>query len=117
MILFLTKSFQQRLQLAWKPDLKAFLVGDRNLFFYVPEVIIETPEITPASIDAFLKRGATGGAWQLLALLSADEQPPYPGYAQISTSGNSEPRSWNAKVFLLSGEKLEAKNLEVRLSG
>ena len=117
MILFLTKSFQHRLHLAWKPDLKAFLVGGRNLFFFVPEVIIETPEITPAAIDAFLKRDATGGPWQLLALLSAEEQPPFPVYAQICTSGRSEPRSWNAKVFLLSGEQLEARTLEVRLSG
>ncbi|HSP06847.1 MAG TPA: hypothetical protein VLR94_06690 [Acidobacteriota bacterium] len=116
MILFLTKSFQLRLRLAWKPDLRAFLVGDRNLFFYVPEVIIETPDISPASIDAFLKRGALGGSWQLLGLMSPEEQPPLPGYAQVCTSGRGEPLQWDAKVHLLSGETTEARMLEIRLS-
>lgn len=116
MILFLSKSFQLRLRLAWKPELKAFLVGDRNLFFYVPEVIIETPDISPDAINDFLKRGALGAQWQLVGLLSADEQEAFPGFAQVRTSGNRDPRSWEAKVHLWSDQGTETRMLQVKLS-
>lgn len=116
MILFLSKSFQLRLRLAWKPELKAFLVGDRNLFFYVPEVIIETPEISANTIDDFLKRGALGGQWQLVGLLSAGEQDVHPGFAQIRTSGNREPKDWEAKVHLWSDHGTETRVLQIKIS-
>jgi hypothetical protein len=116
MILFLSKSFQLRLRLAWKPELKAFLIGDRNLFFYVPEVIIETPEISESAIDAFLQRGVLSGKWQLLGLLSGVEETPLPGYAQVCTAGNPDPRFWKAAVHLPAGNATERRNLEVRLS-
>lgn len=116
MILFLSKSFQLRLKLAWKPQLTAFLVGDRNLFFYIPEVIIETPEISASAIDEFLKRGALSGKWQLLGLLSSKEQEVFPGYAQVRTSGRPDPLSWDAKVHLWSEKGMEARSLEIKVS-
>src|SRR5262249_50794261 len=115
-ILFLSKSFQLRLRLAWKPELKAFLIGDRNLHFFVPEVIVETPEITLDAIDEFLKRGALGGQWQLLGLLSANRQEPQPGYAQIVTWGKADPREWEAEVLLWSEDGTESHSLHIKLS-
>jgi len=115
MILFLSSSFLSRLRIQWKPDLKGFLVGNRNLFFFYPELILESAEISPATIESFL---ATHGqeAWQLLGFVSPEELPFFPGYAELNTGGVNDPKQWSAKVHLPGDQGPDRRILEIKTS-
>ena len=91
MILFLTSAFQLRLRLGWKPDLKGFLIGERNLFFFTPETLVEVSTIDMQSIDSFLSRKSIGGRWELLGFLAPGEVSAFPGFAQINTVRKRQP--------------------------
>ncbi len=115
MILFLSTSFLSRLRIQWKADLKGFLVGDRNLFFFYPEMILESAEINPVTVESFLA-GHGHEKWQLLGFLSPEELPFYPGYAELNTSGVMNPGQWTAKVHLLGDQGQESRVLEIKTS-
>ena len=114
MILFLSESFLRRLQLIWKPDLTAFLIGQRNLFFFVPDSLFEVQNISAESIDQFLKAKRVPADWQLLGFLSATDIPQLPGYARIVTSGQSDPAQWRAVLAILEESGLQDRSLEIR---
>lgn len=117
MILSLTAAFQLRLRLGWKPELKGFLIGERNLFFFTPETLVEASHIDPASIDSFLSSNSIGGRWELLGFLTPEELPAFPGYAQVSTNRESDPKKWKAKIYLISEKDPELFPLEIRIAG
>jgi hypothetical protein len=114
MILFLSESFLRQFQLQWKPTLTAFLIGHRNLFFFAPDSMIEVAEITPASIDMFLKEKHLPPDWQLLGFLAPELAPQLPGYARVRTAGNPQPPNWEAVVALLTESGLQDRSLEIR---
>jgi hypothetical protein len=115
MILFLTSAFQLRLRLSWKPELKGFLIGERNLFFFAPETLVEASSIDPASIDEFLSRKSIGGRWELLGFLASSEVGTFPGYAHVNTSGSNNPKDWKASVYLIGKSGVEAVPLEIKI--
>jgi hypothetical protein len=117
MILSLTTAFQLRLRMSWKPDLKGFLIGERNLFFFTPETLVEASNIDVASIDSFLSNNSIGGRWELLGFLTPEELPAFPGYAQVSTNRESDPKNWKAKIYLMGEKDPELFPLEVRIAG
>jgi hypothetical protein len=117
MILSLTAAFQLRLRLGWKPDLKGFLIGERNLFFFTPETLVEAAQINVASIDSFLSSNSIGGRWELLGFLTPEELPAFPGYAQVSTNREADPAKWKAKIYLMGEQEPELFPLEVRIAG
>jgi hypothetical protein len=117
MILSLTAAFQLRLRLGWKPDLKGFLIGERNLFFFTPETLVEAPHIDVASIDSFLAGNSIGGRWELLGFLTPEELPAFPGYAQVSTNREYDPAKWKAKIYLMGEKDPETFLLEIRIAG
>jgi hypothetical protein len=117
MILSLTAAFQLRLRLGWKPELKGFLIGERNLFFFTPETLVEAAQIDVASIDSFLSSNSIGGRWELLGFLTPEELPAFPGYAQVSTHRESDPTKWKAKIYLMGENEPELFPLEVRIAG
>ena len=98
----------------WKPDLTGFLLGNRNLFFFYPEMVLEA-EINADSIDKFL---ATHGQeeWQLLGFLSTKELPFFPGYAELITNGTSDPGKWIARVHLPGDQGPDYRTLEIKRS-
>jgi hypothetical protein len=114
MILFLSSAFLRRIRFQWKPDLKGFLVGDRNLFFFYPDLFLESGEITPASIDSFLKTHAKENM-QLLGFLAPDEVPVLPGYIALITHHDTDPGKWEAHVHLLGDQGNESRTLELKL--
>lgn len=116
MILFLSESFLRRLQLIWKPTLTAFLIGHRNLFFFAPDSVIEVAQISPSTIDVFLKERKIPGDWQLLGFLTPDVSPQLPGYARVETGGESDTARWKASVALLVESDLHDTALEIRKS-
>jgi hypothetical protein len=116
MILFLSDSFLRRLQLVWKSNLNAFLVGQRNLFFFVPDSLFEVESISPESINQFLKERQIPADWQLLGFLSSQTTPQLPGYARVETSGQSDPTKWKAVIALLVDSGLQDRTLEIRQS-
>jgi hypothetical protein len=115
MILFLTSAFQLRLRLGWKPELKGFLIGERNLYFFTPETLVEASSIDLQSIDSFLSRKSIGGRWELLGFLTPVELPAFPGYAQVNTSGSENPADWKASVYMLGEKGPETVSLEIRI--
>jgi len=115
MILFLSESFLRRLQLVWKSNLTAFLVGQRNLFFFVPDSLFEVENISAESIDQFLKDKRIPADWQLLGFLSPDATSQFPGYARVLTSGQSDPAQWRAVIALSEESELKDRALEIRL--
>ncbi len=115
MILFLTSAFQLRLRLGWKPELKGFLIGERNLFFFTPETLVEVSNIDTNAIDDFLSRRSIGGRWELLGFLGPSELPAFPGYAQVNTGGNQNPEKWKASVYLIGEKGPENVALEIRI--
>jgi hypothetical protein len=117
MILSLTAAFQLRLRLGWKPDLKGFLIGERNLFFFTPETLVEAPQIDVASIDSFLSSNSIGGRWELLGFLTPEELPAFPGYAQVSTNRAADPAKWKARIYLMAENDPELFPLEIRIAG
>jgi hypothetical protein len=117
MILSLTTAFQLRLRLSWKPDLNGFLIGERNLFFFTPETLVETTHIDIGSINSFLSSNSIGGRWELLGFLTPEDLPAFPGYAQVSTYRESDPARWKAKIYLMSEKDPELFPLEVRIAG
>jgi hypothetical protein len=116
MILFLSTSFLRRLRIQWKPSLKGFLIGDRNLFFFYPDLFLEVPEITPATINSFLEQHGKE-SWQLLGFLSPEELPALPGYSELNTGDRYDPIHWKARIHLIGEQGIEQRKLEVRLSG
>ena len=116
MILFLSASFLRNLNLIWKPDLKAFLIGDRNLFFLTPDSLVEVSEISPETIDTFLKSNRMTGNWQLLGYLAPDETPEIIGYAQVKTAGVKEPTQWTATLSLYGEAGIQPADMQIRIS-
>jgi hypothetical protein len=115
MILFLSTSFLRRVRLQWKSSLTAFLVGDRNLYFFYPDALVEVPEISPATVDSFLARHANESL-QLLGFLTPNELSLLPGYAQLITGDISDPAAWKA-ILLWPGEHGEERRpLEIKTS-
>ncbi len=117
MILFLSSSFQTRLALAWKPELTAFLVGDRNHYFFVPDSLVEVQSVSPETIDSFLGARDLNGQSQLLGFLSPDELAPLPGYLFVRSARLADPGRWNAQVYLY-GEKtvLEPAPVQIQVA-
>ena len=115
MILFLSSAFLRRFRMQWKPGLKAFLVGDRNLFFFYPDLLLETSEINPESIESFL--GAHGKERiQLLGFVTPEKITPLPGYIELDTHNVFDPQKWDAQVHLLQEQGLESRKLEIKAS-
>jgi hypothetical protein len=117
MIVFLSASFLRRLELDWKPDLRAVLMGHRNLFFFTPDTLKEVPEITTQVLDDFLSGTATLEGWELLGTIAPGGLLPAPGLAQLITGQNSDPLQWKAWIYLLEDGDLKQRSLEIRLSG
>jgi len=115
MILFLSASFLHRLQLIWKPALKAYLIGDRNLFFFTPDLAVEAEEISPSYIDAFLCEKPVNGNWQLLGFLAPSELPAFPGYVQLNTGGSWTQKDWKADFYRYEVNAPERHALEIRV--
>ncbi|PWT92239.1 MAG: hypothetical protein C5B54_03890 [Acidobacteria bacterium] len=116
MILFLSESFLKGLNLSWKSELRAFLIGSRNLFFFSPESVIETQHITPEAIDSFLKKTNEAGL-QLIGFLTPEEGPSLTGYISLQTNNSNEPKGWQAHVAIHNGTQLEKVPLEIRIGG
>jgi len=114
MILFLSASFLRNLHLVWKPDLKAFLIGDRNLFFLTPDSLLEVPAISPEAIDALLKSNRIAGNWQLLGYLAPGETPEMIGYAQVRTGGVEDTNKWTAKLCLYTDSGIQPADMQIR---
>src|SRR4029453_9297293 len=114
MVLFLSVSFLQRLKFNWKPELKAFLIGQRNLNFFTPDSIIEVQEISSGTINAFLQKTEMENHWQLLGFLSRSEVPSLPGYIEIVTSGSSNPKDWRAQILTPSASGGNSSPVEIR---
>jgi hypothetical protein len=114
MILFLSSAFLRRLRIQWKPALKGFLIGDRNLFFFYPDLFLESNEITPATIDSLLKTHGKENT-QLLGFLTPDEMPFLPGYVELITHNEQDPGKWDARVHLLGDQGNEYRTLELKI--
>lgn len=115
MILFLSSAFLRRIRMQWKPGLKGFLIGDRNLFFFYPDSLLETPDTSVEAIDTFLKSNASEPL-QLLGLLTPEEISFMPGYAELNTGNVNDPRQWRARVHLLGDQGPEYRKLEISMS-
>ena len=116
MILFLSSAFLSALRFQWKPGLQGFLVGERNLFFFYPELLLESNEINPDTIESFLQSHGNE-AWQLLGFLGLRQSVFLPGYLELNTQDDSEIEKWRARVHLLGDEGPEYRDLEIRMSG
>ncbi len=114
MVLFLSSSFLRRVKLIWKPELKAFLIGHRNLFFFAPDAALETEEINPETIDRLLRERQFERNWELLGFLAPDNLPSVPGYALVQTGQLPEVEQWKANLYLSSDSGLEQRTLEIR---
>ncbi len=114
MVLFLSSSFLRRIRLIWKPDLKAFLIGQRNLFFFAPDIALETEDLSPEAIDRLLVEQQFEENWELLGFLSPDHLPSIPGYANVSTGSLPETGDWKANVYLSTENGLEQRILEIK---
>ena len=114
MILFLSSAFLRRLRMQWKPDLKGFLVGDRNLFFFYPDLFLQSDEITPATIESFLKTHGKEST-QLLGFVTPDELPFLPGYVELITHHEGDPGKWDARVHLMGDLENEYRKLELKV--
>ena len=113
MILFLSRSFLTRYQLISKPSLKALLVGHRNLFFFAPDSAIPCEEITPDTVDEFLKKNPLDD-WQLLGFLTNDEIPLETGFIHIQTLSSDDPEKWNAWVSVYEAGAQKRIPLEIK---
>jgi hypothetical protein len=116
MILFLSESFLRRLQLIWKSSLAAFLIGHRNLYFFAPDSLIEVAEISPSTIDAFLKEKRIPNDWQLLGFVAPQSSLQLAGYVRVETGGKSDAAQWKATIALLVESELRDMALEIRQS-
>ena len=114
MVLFLSSSFLHRIKLIWKPDLSAFLIGQRNLFFFAPDIALETEDLSPDAIDRLLDKRQFQENWELLGFLSPDSVPSVPGYAVVRTGSFQEPENWKASVYLSTEAGLELRTLEIQ---
>ena len=114
MVLFLSASFLQRLKFNWKPELKAFLIGERNLNFFTPDSIVEVPEINSNSINSFLQKVEMENHWQLLGFLSRNEQVSLPGYIEVLTSGSANPKNWKAQILIPSASEKDSIAVEIK---
>src|SRR5438067_1100816 len=112
MILFLSHSFLRRLSLSWRSDLRALLIGHRNLFFFVPDSLKEVREFSPEVIDEFLQSHPPSNGWELLGAISP-EIPNLPGMMSVVTAGNSEPQQWRVTVSIWDGDRWNEKPLEI----
>jgi hypothetical protein len=100
MVLYLSSEFLSRLRLIWKTNLKAFLIGDRNLYFFTPDNLAETNVVNAGEIDVFLAQRMKGQPWELLGFLAPAEQEPLAGYVQVCTKNHPDPAQWEAKLYL-----------------
>jgi hypothetical protein len=114
MVLFLSHSFLRRLQLVWKPSLQGFLIGERNLFFFIPDTFLEAPEISPSTVDGFLNEVSLRTHWQLLGFLAPAQLSSVPGYLQVNTNGVWDAAKWVAHVSLLEAEGARLSPVEIR---
>jgi hypothetical protein len=115
MILCLSPSFLRRIRLQWKPDLCAFIVGDRNMHFFYPDSIVEVPEITTAAVDVFLAQ-TQNESMQLLGFLVASELPLIPGYVELRHGSQQDSAKWKAFLNWLGDGGEERRNLEIKIS-
>ena len=115
MTLFLSRPFLRRLGYVWFPELKAFLAGDRNLLFFVPDSVIVVPEITVESIDRFLSEKA-GAQTELLGYLSP-ERIVLPGsFVEVVTSRSADPSGWKAFISLPVEEEMKSTVMEIQVA-
>lgn len=117
MIVFLSASFLRRLELDWKPELTAMMMGHRNLFFFTPDALKVVPEITTPAVDDFLAKSAALEGWELLGTIAPENLLPAPGLAQLITGRDPDPLHWKAWIYLLEDGDLKQRPLEIRLSG
>jgi len=115
MILCLSSSFLRRVRIQWNPDLCGFLIGDRNLHFFYPDSVIEVPEISAASIDAFLAEHNREGL-QLLGFIAPAEVSLIPGYVELQHGGEKQPEKWNAVLNSVGDHGEERLRLEIKIS-
>ena len=115
MILFLSSSFLHRVRLQWKPSLTAFLIGDRNLYFFYPDALMEVSEVTPETIDSFLAQHGKESL-QLLGFLTPGELTNLPGYAQLVTGDVYDPAHWEAVLHWPGEQGEERRKLEIKRS-
>lgn len=115
MILCLSSSFLRRIRLQWKPDLCAFIIGDRNMHFFYPDSIVEVHEITPAAVDAFLEQNKDE-SMQLLGFLVASELPLIPGYIELHHGSHNDTAKWQAILNWLGDGGEERRKLEIKIS-
>jgi hypothetical protein len=115
MIVCLSSSFLRRIRLQWKPDLRGFIIGDRNLHFFYPDSLVEVPEITPESVDEFLAQHKDE-ATQLLGFIASSELPLIPGYAELHHGGQKDPSRWKASLNWLGDHGEERRELEIKIS-
>ena len=114
MILFLSTAFLRRLRMQWKPDLKGFLIGDRNLFFFYPDLFLPSEEITPATIESFLKNHGKENT-HLLGFISPQELPFLPGYVELITHHEEDPGKWIARLHQLGDQQNEYRTVELKV--
>ena len=114
MILCLSSSFLRRIRLQWKPDLRAFLIGDRNMHFFYPDSLVEISEITPDSVEAFLAQHKDE-TMQLLGFLAPSQLPSIPGYVELHHGGQNDPSKWSANLNWLE-DRGERRQLKIKIS-
>jgi hypothetical protein len=118
MVLFLSSSFQTRLDLAWKPGYTALLLGDRMHFFFTPDALHEVAGVSPENIDRFLESQDPGERWQVLGSLSPDLPEPFPGHVFVATQNVREPLKWQAFIYLSSeGNSIKRMPVTIRVAG
>ena len=115
MILFLSSAFLRRLRIQWKPELKGFLLGDRNLFFFYPDSLLETSDFSQSTVDSFLRNNAEENI-QLLGFLTPVELDFHPQYAEVITGNTRDPHQWKGRVHLLGEQGPEYRTLEIAMS-
>jgi len=115
MLLFLSTSFLRRLNLVWKPDLKAFLIGERNLNFFTPDSIFEVSEISEKTIQTFIENSNLAARWELLGFLTRDSNFSLPGFVEIRTAGSIHPKDWQAHIPIPGEKSNVQKSVAIKL--
>jgi len=116
MILFISASFQRRLQTAWKSNASYFLIGNRNLFFFAPDSLIETATVSAQSIDDFLAKDGFSSGYEFLGFLTPQVVDLPGGYLRVETHGSLNPLEWSAFLDFYEADGPSAKRLEIRVA-
>lgn len=112
--MFLSFAFLRRIRMQWKPGLKGFLIGERNLFFFYPDFFLESADITPASIESFLSSHGKESS-QLLGILTPEQVSFLPGFAELTTHDERDPQQWEARIHLLTEQGDEYRQLQLQI--